>query len=65
MYRLTVVVKTPDGHIDRHVDFGEDVDLELAEQYRDEIRKRGFMSEGERYFPDQIESLQVYKKESE
>lgn len=63
-YRLSVVVKTGKNQfMDRHVDLR--VRLPIAKAFLETVRRRGFMTEGERIFPDQIESLQLYERQND
>lgn len=60
-YRLTVVtlVSTkPREYKDFHVDFKVS-DPVKAEEFRNLVAGKGFTHQGRRFFPDQIESLQL------
>lgn len=59
IYRLTVVCKIGNQFLDRHVDLS--MPLKTAEAFSRTVMKRGFMTDGSRIFPDQIESVQLYK----
>jgi len=60
-YRLSVVVKekSTKKHLDRHVDLR--MPLSTAVSYMEKLKKVGFKTDGDRYFPDEIESIQLYE----
>ena len=63
MYRITVVIKDGREHRDYHVDLS--VGLPLAQAYLTRIKKVGFVAEGKRFFPDQIETVTLYARDED